>query len=271
MAITVDEPSWEPRRAELVGLLSHGRRHDRPRRGVGHRAGGRGAGRRGRCPRHRRRCHAGRHHAESIAPAIDFVCRRAGVSLSALDAVGVDVGPGLFTGLRVGVGTAQALAFALGQAPRRRGQPRGPGPGGGDVGRGPRHARGPRGRRPAGRGLRGAPAHDDEWGVVGGVRGAPVPRGSWRRARRRLGEPFVLVGRRGASLPARSSAPCRAPSWWRSSSTSLPGGAGHRWRCRRAAAGEVHRRRPRCSPTTCATPTPGSSGRRARARADVGR
>ncbi|MDR3647840.1 MAG: tRNA (adenosine(37)-N6)-threonylcarbamoyltransferase complex dimerization subunit type 1 TsaB [Acidimicrobiales bacterium] len=55
----------------------------------------------------------GRHHAESIAPAIDFACRRAGVGLSDLDAVGVDVGPGLFTGLRVGVGTAQALAFGL--------------------------------------------------------------------------------------------------------------------------------------------------------------
>jgi tRNA threonylcarbamoyladenosine biosynthesis protein TsaB len=57
----------------------------------------------------------GRHHAESMAPAIQFVCRRAGVSLSALDAVAVDVGPGLFTGLRVGVATAQALAFALGR------------------------------------------------------------------------------------------------------------------------------------------------------------
>jgi tRNA threonylcarbamoyladenosine biosynthesis protein TsaB len=57
----------------------------------------------------------GRHHAESIAPAIQFVCRRAGTTLSALDAVGVDVGPGLFTGLRVGVGTAKALAFALGR------------------------------------------------------------------------------------------------------------------------------------------------------------
>lgn len=55
----------------------------------------------------------GRRHAESIAPAIEFVCRRAGVGLSKLDAVGVDVGPGLFTGLRVGVGTAKALAFAL--------------------------------------------------------------------------------------------------------------------------------------------------------------
>jgi tRNA threonylcarbamoyladenosine biosynthesis protein TsaB len=57
----------------------------------------------------------GRHHAESIAPAIEFLCRRTGVGLSSLDVVGVDVGPGLFTGLRVGVGTAKALAFALGR------------------------------------------------------------------------------------------------------------------------------------------------------------
>lgn len=55
----------------------------------------------------------GRHHAESIAPAIEFVCRHGGVEMSGLDAIGVDIGPGLFTGLRVGVGTAKALAFAL--------------------------------------------------------------------------------------------------------------------------------------------------------------
>jgi tRNA threonylcarbamoyladenosine biosynthesis protein TsaB len=55
----------------------------------------------------------GRHHAESIAPAIEFVCRRVGIPLSQVDAIGVDVGPGLFTGLRVGVGTAKALSFAL--------------------------------------------------------------------------------------------------------------------------------------------------------------
>jgi tRNA threonylcarbamoyladenosine biosynthesis protein TsaB len=55
----------------------------------------------------------GRRHAESIAPAVEFVCRRAGVQLSDVDAIAVDVGPGLFTGLRVGVATAKALAFAL--------------------------------------------------------------------------------------------------------------------------------------------------------------
>jgi len=55
----------------------------------------------------------GRRHGESIAPAIAFVCTTTGLSLRQLDAVAVDVGPGLFTGLRVGVSTAKALGFAL--------------------------------------------------------------------------------------------------------------------------------------------------------------
>lgn len=55
----------------------------------------------------------GRRHGESIAPAVQFVCACAGVPLGELDALAVDVGPGLFTGLRVGVATAKALGFAL--------------------------------------------------------------------------------------------------------------------------------------------------------------
>ncbi len=55
----------------------------------------------------------GRRHAETIAPAIEYCCATAGLALAQLDAVVVDVGPGLFTGLRVGVGTAKALAYAL--------------------------------------------------------------------------------------------------------------------------------------------------------------
>ena len=55
----------------------------------------------------------GRRHAETIAPAIQYCCTTAGLALLQVDAVVVDVGPGLFTGLRVGVGTAKALAYTL--------------------------------------------------------------------------------------------------------------------------------------------------------------
>lgn len=55
----------------------------------------------------------GRRHAETVAPAIEFVCRQVGLALGEVDVLGVDVGPGLFTGLRVGVATVKALAFAL--------------------------------------------------------------------------------------------------------------------------------------------------------------
>ncbi|HXX90019.1 MAG TPA: tRNA (adenosine(37)-N6)-threonylcarbamoyltransferase complex dimerization subunit type 1 TsaB [Acidimicrobiales bacterium] len=54
-----------------------------------------------------------RHHAERIAPFVASVCAEAGVTLREIDALAVDVGPGLFTGLRVGVATVKALAFAL--------------------------------------------------------------------------------------------------------------------------------------------------------------
>jgi tRNA threonylcarbamoyladenosine biosynthesis protein TsaB len=55
----------------------------------------------------------GRRHAESIAPAIESVCRQSARALAQVDVIAVDVGPGLFTGLRVGVATAKALAYAL--------------------------------------------------------------------------------------------------------------------------------------------------------------
>lgn len=55
----------------------------------------------------------GRRHAETLAPAIEFVCRHARIDLHEISAIAVDVGPGLFTGLRVGVATAKAMAQAL--------------------------------------------------------------------------------------------------------------------------------------------------------------
>ena len=55
-----------------------------------------------------------RAHAETLAPAIRFVCEQARVELPEIGAVAVDVGPGLYTGLRVGIATAKAVAHALG-------------------------------------------------------------------------------------------------------------------------------------------------------------
>lgn len=55
----------------------------------------------------------GRRHAETLVPAIEFVCDTAQVALDEIGVVAVDIGPGLFTGLRVGIATAKAMASAL--------------------------------------------------------------------------------------------------------------------------------------------------------------
>ncbi len=55
-----------------------------------------------------------RRHAETLGPAVQGVLERAGRSLADVDVVAVDVGPGLFTGLRVGVAMAAGLAQGLG-------------------------------------------------------------------------------------------------------------------------------------------------------------
>jgi tRNA threonylcarbamoyladenosine biosynthesis protein TsaB len=55
----------------------------------------------------------GRRHAETLTPAIEFICRQARVDLDEIGVVAVDLGPGLLTGLRVGVATAKAIASAL--------------------------------------------------------------------------------------------------------------------------------------------------------------
>lgn len=55
----------------------------------------------------------GRRHAESLVPAIEFICAQAQIDLGEISVVAVDLGPGLFTGLRVGIATAKSLAHAL--------------------------------------------------------------------------------------------------------------------------------------------------------------
>ena len=51
-------------------------------------------------------------HGEFVAPAIDFCLRQAGAHVDDVTGVAVGLGPGLYTGLRVGIATAQAFAMA---------------------------------------------------------------------------------------------------------------------------------------------------------------
>lgn len=53
-------------------------------------------------------------HASFLVPAIDFCFHQVGWNPQDLDGVVVDVGPGLYTGIRVGLATAQGLAAAFG-------------------------------------------------------------------------------------------------------------------------------------------------------------
>ncbi|HLM07418.1 MAG TPA: tRNA (adenosine(37)-N6)-threonylcarbamoyltransferase complex dimerization subunit type 1 TsaB [Blastococcus sp.] len=57
---------------------------------------------------------SGTRHAELLTPAIAGVLADAGLTMGQLDAVVTGLGPGPFTGLRVGVVTAAALADARG-------------------------------------------------------------------------------------------------------------------------------------------------------------
>lgn len=53
-------------------------------------------------------------HSRFVVPAIDFCFDQVGWSPQDLDGIAVDVGPGLYTGIRVGVATAQGLGATLG-------------------------------------------------------------------------------------------------------------------------------------------------------------
>jgi tRNA threonylcarbamoyladenosine biosynthesis protein TsaB len=56
-----------------------------------------------------------RGHQERLAPMAQEVMAAAGIPFAALDRVGVTVGPGSFTGLRVGLAFAKGLGLALGR------------------------------------------------------------------------------------------------------------------------------------------------------------
>lgn len=55
----------------------------------------------------------GATHGEFILPSIEYLLDKAGLTYANVAGVAVGVGPGLFTGLRVGVATAKTLAQAL--------------------------------------------------------------------------------------------------------------------------------------------------------------
>ena len=57
----------------------------------------------------------GKGHAERLMAMISAVMTKASVDFNAIDKIGVTVGPGSFTGIRVGLATARGLALAAGK------------------------------------------------------------------------------------------------------------------------------------------------------------
>lgn len=56
---------------------------------------------------------AGLTHSEQLVPHIELLLDQAQVDTSDLTGIVVAIGPGSFTGLRIGMGTAKAMAYAL--------------------------------------------------------------------------------------------------------------------------------------------------------------
>ncbi|MBN1527041.1 MAG: tRNA (adenosine(37)-N6)-threonylcarbamoyltransferase complex dimerization subunit type 1 TsaB [Candidatus Omnitrophica bacterium] len=55
----------------------------------------------------------GRYHSRLLVPMIDKVLKKARLKIKDVDALCVSIGPGSFTGLRIGVAVAKGLAYAL--------------------------------------------------------------------------------------------------------------------------------------------------------------
>ena len=55
----------------------------------------------------------GQNHSEKITLFINSVMKKAGISYDQLDAVAVSMGPGSYTGLRIGVSTAKGICYAV--------------------------------------------------------------------------------------------------------------------------------------------------------------
>ncbi len=54
-------------------------------------------------------------HSEKILTLIKSVCNESKIDLSKIDGIAISIGPGSFTGLRIGLSTAKGLCYALGK------------------------------------------------------------------------------------------------------------------------------------------------------------
>jgi tRNA threonylcarbamoyladenosine biosynthesis protein TsaB len=54
-------------------------------------------------------------HSERLMSAVDALLRKSDLTLDAIDAFSVAIGPGSFTGLRIGLSTVKGLAYATGK------------------------------------------------------------------------------------------------------------------------------------------------------------
>ena len=59
-------------------------------------------------------CNTNNSHAKNMIPFVEEVLQQAAIDKKQLNAIAVGVGPGSYTGLRIGVSTAKGLAYTLG-------------------------------------------------------------------------------------------------------------------------------------------------------------
>ena len=56
-------------------------------------------------------------HSRTLMPIVEHILKNTDLKLSDMDAIAVAVGPGSFTGIRIGVSAAKGLAFSVDKRP----------------------------------------------------------------------------------------------------------------------------------------------------------